>query len=139
MHVSLCSRQCSLVGLFTYNDAQSMLREVAKMDSLGDHPNVMPLLGVCMDAGPGISLILPFMEKGSLLDYLRKERSSLVIPEDHGDSDVSRVISFDYYSLDVIASCFPVAGHACYEAPSAVLFPNCLRYGAPGHAAVCTS
>ena len=56
-----------------------MLSEVKKMSVLGGHPNVMPLLGVCMDAGAGVSLIMPYMEQGSLLDYLKRERSNLVI------------------------------------------------------------
>ena len=32
-----------------------------------------------MDAGAGVSLIMPYMEQGSLLDYLKRERSNLVI------------------------------------------------------------
>lgn len=44
-----------------------------------DHRNVMSLIGVCLapaeegvvSAGPGI--VMPFMSKGSLLDYLRRE------------------------------------------------------------------
>ena len=69
------------LGLFTPNDVQNMLSEVKKMSKLGQHPNVMPLLGVCMDAGAGVSLVMPYMEQGSLLDYLRRERSNLVIPD----------------------------------------------------------
>ena len=66
-----------------------MLDEVLKMEAFGEHPNVMPLLGVCMNAGPGISLIMPYMEQGSLLDYLKRERSNLVIGDDDGNTTVS--------------------------------------------------
>ena len=59
-----------------------MLNEVKKMSGFNEHPNVMPLLGVCMDAGAGVSLIMPYMEQGSLLDYLRRERNNLVILND---------------------------------------------------------
>ena len=52
------------------------------MSTFDEHPNVMPLLGVCMDAGAGVSLIMPYMEQGSLLDYLRRERKNLVILND---------------------------------------------------------
>ena len=45
------------------------------------HPNVMTLIGVCLDAGPGVSIVMPFMANGSLLDYLKKERGSLYISE----------------------------------------------------------
>ncbi len=68
-------------GLFTGKDVQNMLDEIIKMDALGEHRNVMPLLGVCTDAGPGIALVMPYMVQGSLLDYLKRERSNLVIPE----------------------------------------------------------
>ena len=59
-----------------------MLKEVKKMSTFDEHPNVMPLLGVCMDAGAGVSLIMPYREQGSLLDYLKRERNNLVIPND---------------------------------------------------------
>ena len=45
------------------------------------HPNVMSLIGVCLDAGPGVSIVMPFMANGSLLDYLKKERASLYLSE----------------------------------------------------------
>ena len=45
------------------------------------HPNVMTLIGVCLDAGPGVSIVMPFMANGSLLDYLNKERGSLYLSE----------------------------------------------------------
>ena len=38
-------------GLFTPNDVQSMMDEVLKMQSF-NHPHVMTLIGVCLDAGP---------------------------------------------------------------------------------------
>ena len=47
-----------------------------------NHPNVMSLVGVCMDpsdhgSSAGPSMVMPFMVKGSLLDYLRKEANHL--------------------------------------------------------------
>ena len=53
-----------------------------------DHPHVMSLIGVCLDAGPGVSIVMPFMANGNLLDYLKKERSNLVIEE---TSDMEKV------------------------------------------------
>jgi len=41
------------------------------------HPHVISLLGVCLDSGPGVSIVMPFMANGSLLDYLKKERRRL--------------------------------------------------------------
>ena len=50
-----------------------------------DHPNVMPLLGVCLDAGclgaeSAPCLVMPYMANGSLLMYLRKAKKALVLP-----------------------------------------------------------
>ena len=45
------------------------------------HPNVMNLLGVCLDAGPTPYIVLPFMENGDLLSYITKHRKSLLVTE----------------------------------------------------------
>ena len=68
-------------GLFTPNDVQSMMDEVLKMQSF-DHPHVMTLIGVCLDAGPGLALVMPYMANGSLLAYLKKERPNLDLTDD---------------------------------------------------------
>jgi len=44
-----------------------------------DHPNVLNLVGVCLDGGPVPFIIMPFMFNGSLLSYLRKERNNLIL------------------------------------------------------------
>ena len=64
-----------------------MVTEVSKMKEF-DHPNVMSLIGVCLDAGPGVSIVMPFMANGSLLDYLRKERDNLYLGETSEIDDV---------------------------------------------------
>jgi len=56
-----------------------------------NHPNVMNLIGVCMDAGPAPYIVMPFMANGSLLSYLRKERSNLLLDET-ADEDLVRVM-----------------------------------------------
>ncbi|XP_064385779.1 uncharacterized protein LOC135334492 isoform X2 [Halichondria panicea] len=66
----------TLKGLFTLSDVQSMVSEITKMQEF-HHPHVMSLIGVCLDAGPGVSMVMPYMTNGSLLDYLKKERSTL--------------------------------------------------------------
>ncbi len=47
-----------------------------------DHPHVMSLIGVCLDAGPGVAIVMPYMANGSLISYLKKERSSLELDDD---------------------------------------------------------
>ena len=58
-------------GLFTVNDVHNMTYEIQTM-KLFDHPNVMTLIGVCVSIGGGPAIIMPYMENGSLLSYLRK-------------------------------------------------------------------
>ncbi len=62
------------------------------------HPHVMPLIGVCLDAGPGVSIVMPYMTNGSLLDYLKKERSILEVAKGE-DSDK---VYFAKYPYDII-------------------------------------
>ena len=55
-----------------------------------NHPNVMTLIGVCLNAGPAPYIVMPFMANGSLLSYLRKERPNLLLDET-ADEDSVRV------------------------------------------------
>ena len=54
-----------------------------------DHPNVLTLFGVCVDAGPAPYIVMPYMAKGSLLTYLRKERHRILVDEKDDEEDVS--------------------------------------------------
>lgn len=60
------------------------------------HPHVLGLIGVCVDAGPAPYIISPYMEHGSLLSYLRAERSVLVVKNDTDAEEVNCVHSFVY-------------------------------------------
>ena len=82
-------KSISHVGLFSASDVESMLAEIIKMKDL-HHPSVMSLIGVCLDAGPGVSIVMPFMANGSLLDYLKKERATLYLPDTSELEDVSQ-------------------------------------------------
>ena len=53
------------------------------------HPNVLNLLGVCIDAGVAPYLVMPYMLNGSLLSYLRKERPKLTIAAEATEDLVS--------------------------------------------------
>ena len=75
-------------GAVDQEEVDDLLRESLKMKQF-DHPNVMGLMGVCVDAGPSPFLILPFMSGGSLLSYLKMHRYELLLPIDKADeSDV---------------------------------------------------
>ena len=67
-----------MVGFINDEAVQELLSECVKMKSL-NHLHVMTLKGVCLDGGPVPYIVLPYMANGSLLSYLKKERSSLTI------------------------------------------------------------
>lgn len=56
-----------------------------------DHPNVLGLIGVCLDAGPAPYVVMPYMANGSLLHYLKKERKDILLPPEVDDDVVSGV------------------------------------------------
>ena len=53
------------------------------------HPNVMPLIGMCID-GEVPLLIMPFMSGGSVLNYVTKNRENLhFIDDTHAELSMS--------------------------------------------------
>ena len=67
-------------GAFTKSDMDSILLESVKMKYF-DHLNVLPLIGVCLDLGDAPYILTPFMDEGSLLSYLKRERPNLTVSE----------------------------------------------------------
>jgi serine/threonine protein kinase len=57
-----------------------LLRECTKMQEF-NHPNVLTLIGVCLDGGPTPYIVMPFMSSGSLLSHLKENRKTLVVPD----------------------------------------------------------
>ena len=72
-------------------DITELLDESLKMKSFS-HPNILNLIGVCVDAGPAPYVVMPYMANGSLLHYLRKERPHLTIAEEVEPELVSPVL-----------------------------------------------
>ena len=52
-----------------------------------DHPNVLSLMGVCLDGGTVPYIIVPFMANGSLLAYLRSNRKRLTISNEENNEE----------------------------------------------------
>ena len=77
------------VGIFTAADVRSVVSEVSQMQDLS-HPNVMSLIGVCVDSSQGPSIIMPYMANGSVLDYLKKERKDLQL---NFDAEIEEIVS----------------------------------------------
>ena len=73
-YVTLC------IGIFSDEEVDELMEESLQM-KLFQHPNVMNLLGVCLDAGPAPYLILPYMANGNLLSYLKNNRDSFILTE----------------------------------------------------------
>ena len=66
-----------------------MLKECANMYNFYQ-PNVLTLMGVCLDGGTAPYIIMPFMANGSLLAYLKKKRETLVVSLSDKDEDEVR-------------------------------------------------
>ena len=57
-----------------------------------DHPNVLTLIGVCLDGGPAPYIVMPFMVNGDLHSHLKKERNNLVIMGPDPNQDLEKEI-----------------------------------------------
>ena len=68
-------------GLFSAIDLKSLIEESMIMSNF-NHPNVMKLIGVCIDSKDTPYVIMPYMTHGSLLSYLRKNREQLSVTND---------------------------------------------------------
>ena len=85
---------------YNTEDNSALIRESVRMMDL-DHPNVLCLIGVCVDAGPAPYLVMPYMAQGSLLSYLKKHRSDLIFFEgaEQNEDKVETILNFDAKSV----------------------------------------
>ena len=67
-------------GYFNGSHIDEIFEEATKMKSF-DHKNVLSLNGVCLDLMETPCIVMPFMGGGSLLSYLRKKSTNLLISE----------------------------------------------------------
>ena len=77
-----------ITGFFDQRSAAVMMKESVKMQGF-EHPHVLNVTGVCLDAGLAPYIIMPFMANGSLLAYVKKEKMNLVIPNDAADDELA--------------------------------------------------
>ena len=68
-------------GVFGTSDLSNLVKESLKMAKF-NHPNVMRLIGVCIDKGASPYIVMPYMAYGSLLSYLKKKRAELTLVND---------------------------------------------------------
>jgi serine/threonine protein kinase len=64
-------------ALFSTNDIERMTKEVSAMLNF-EHPNVMSLIGVCLD-GEMPLIIMPFMSNGSVLEFVKSHREEMFL------------------------------------------------------------
>ena len=64
-------------ALFSTHDMERMTKEVSAMLNF-KHPNVMPLIGVCLD-GELPLIIMPFMSNGSVLEFVKSHREEMFL------------------------------------------------------------
>ena len=72
-----------------------------------DHPNVLKLVGVCVDAGSAPYIVMPFMINGSLLAHLRTEKRNLVF----ADCQQMTLVSLPVPYIGMIPKTFPLLPH----------------------------
>ena len=66
------------------------MKESLKMYNF-EHPHILSIIGVCVDAGPPPYIVMPFMANGSLAAYVKKEKMNLVVPIDSDDQELASV------------------------------------------------
>ncbi len=87
-HVPLIHSHSSLninLDLHSINEVEEFLDESLLMMEFS-HSNILGLTGVCFDTPDGVPyIILPFMDNGSLKDFLKKKRTHVtnvdILPE----------------------------------------------------------
>ena len=57
------------------------------------HPNVMSLVGVCLDDEMPL-LIMPFMSNGNVLEYVRHHKQELLLTSEATDEEVLKWFDF---------------------------------------------
>ena len=58
--VTINKHYTDILGRYTRDDINELFEESLVMQNF-DHPNVMGLIGVCLDAGPAPYIVLPYM------------------------------------------------------------------------------
>ena len=100
-------------GHFDTTRVQYLMEESLKMKRFS-HPHVLGLIGVCVDAGPAPYIISPYMEHGSLLSYLRVERSVLVVKDD-ADAEEVKCVYFLYISCTHECLVWKITMYTCFR------------------------
>ena len=99
------------------SDISELLDESLKMKAFS-HPNILNLIGVCVDGGPAPYVVMPYMERGSLLHFLKKERPHFTLAEG-ADSELVSLIP----KLHFMTPHFHSMSGSSPRPPSSSVFP----------------
>ncbi len=75
-----------------------------------NHINVLPLIGVCLNLKDAPCIVMPFMNEGSLLSYLKREKPNLTISVLADDNVISET------AKKLLSMCLQVANGMGYLA-----------------------
>ena len=81
-----------LTALSSSVEKEKLLKEVTTM-SLLIHPNVMPLIGLCFDEEMPL-LIMPFMSKGNVLEYVKQNNMDLYKDQEASEVEVLTLLVY---------------------------------------------
>ena len=73
-------------ALSSASEVKLLMKEIVKMVHF-DHPNVMTLTGVILVEGGAPLLVMPYMVKGTLLNYVRENKNQLFVESDTDGAD----------------------------------------------------
>ncbi len=96
-----------MVGNVSNSQIEGLFSEVLRMHHLS-HPHLMNVAGVCLSSDLCPMIIMPFMSNGSLLDYIKKERTNLYLSYDAEEVNVSKVLCKILHFLHIVLQIFSV-------------------------------
>src|SRR3989338_5145797 len=86
------------VPISSSNSIQSIRSELQIMASLGNHPNIIPLIGACTTQFEFIYVVMKYCEKGSLYEYLILKMTKI------SDEELSTILYSSASALDFLHS-----------------------------------
>ena len=87
----------SYPALVSSTEAKKLMKELTTMLSF-DHPNVMSLIGMCLDREAPL-IIMPFMLNGSVLEYVKQRKHELFLTTDNSETEVQTMLHNTYHSI----------------------------------------
>ena len=96
---SVCDQLCCIcAGSYSQTDAEDILEESDKMKQF-KHPNVLSLICLTVNNRGAPCIVMPLMDRGSLLSYLKKERPLLSISGDIADERIKNEVTKKLLSM----------------------------------------